>query len=190
MDNMTKSAGKVLVIDDEPDIVEFMIEELQYRGLECLTASNGKEALDIIRAEKPNVIISDYLMPKLNGIELLKFLNDLNIQTPVIWLSGNADPETFREAWRMGVYDFFKKPFKVDEVVNLVLAAIEMKPVEMVSRRPKFLNDGSFQMITIDIEKVLFEKLMNKCLNESSSISRYITQLLVQSLEPPEKAEE
>lgn len=172
----------VLLVDDEVEILEIMADELKTRGIDFLCAQNGKDALEIIEREKPGAILSDYRMPELNGMELLAFLSDLKITTPVIWLTAYAQKETFREAWRLGVYDFFEKPFRVNEIADHLVAALDLSEEELLNRKPRFLNKDHFRTIDLDIEIETFDRLKEACLKESISMSHYIGKLIQQKL--------
>lgn len=173
----------VLVVDDEVEIAEIVAEEVGVHGLKAIVCSNGKEALELIQKNIPKVIVSDYNMPGLDGLELLRFIGDLKLRIPVIWITGHADQKIYQEAWRMGVHEFITKPFDVVEVADHVKAAFNLKPETNFERRPKFMNDNYFKHLEVDMEKELYEKLKAKCLNENISMSRFITSLLAHILE-------
>ncbi len=174
----------VLVVDDEPAIVEILCEEITRKGLSCLSANDGKTGLEMIKSLNPKLILSDYMMPGLNGIELLQMMSDLGIKIPVIWLSGNAEPATFREAWRLGVWDFFEKPFVISEITNHCIQAIEADSKERISRRPKFLNLAHFGELHLDLPKSQLQELETHCIQNGTSISRFISELISKNIKP------
>lgn len=165
---------KIIIVDDEPQILQIFQDEFTQIKISCLTAADGKTALEIIQKEKPDLIISDYKMPGLDGMQLLKFLGDLGIHTPVIWITGHADQKALREAWRLGVYDFFQKPFKIETIIEQSLAALSLRPDELANRTPGFLTQLQFEKISVDFEKELFSELKEHCLARSMSISQFI----------------
>lgn len=175
---MKKKELTALLVDDEVEIIEILADELGRRGVKCLSATNGKDALQLIESSKPDVIVSDFRMPHLNGMDLLEFLSDLKIRTPVIWLTAYAQQEAFREAWRLGVYDFYEKPFRATEIADHVIAAASLTAEELLERKPKFLNKGHFKQIEVDLEIELFERLKAYCLENSISLSRFIAESL------------
>ncbi len=172
----------VLVVDDEVEIAELVAEEIKVKGMSAIVCSNGKDALEKIQANNPKVIVSDYNMPGLDGLELLRFIGDLKLKIPVIWITGHADQKIYKEAWRMGVHEFITKPFDVTEVADHVKVAFDLKPESMFERRPKFMNDKHFKHLEIDMEIELFNKLKNQCLKDNISMSRFITSLLAHIL--------
>ncbi len=176
----------VLLIDDEPYVLEMLATEMKERGIEYRCASDGNEALALIEKERPAVIVSDYKMPGLNGIELLRFLRNLKTNVPVIWVTGNADDETMREAWRLGVYHLFQKPFEPEEIADEVANALQITPELWLRLQPKFLTeayvDKHIQKIQLELDKNLYQALKEHCLKKSISLNSYINDLLRTSL--------
>lgn len=179
--------GVVLLVDDEVEITEMLGEEMQRRNIPFIVADNGKLALELIESKKPRVIVSDYKMPGLNGIELLQYLRNLKSQIPVIWVTGYADSETARRAWEMGVFHLFEKPVDIREVGLEVEKALSITPESMVSFQPTYLTDvmreKHFQKVQIEIDKALYEKVRTRCLENAISINSYVLQLLQKSVD-------
>jgi DNA-binding NtrC family response regulator len=180
--NTDLSKKNILIVDDEIGIVELLIEELGILGIKAKGVFDGNSALNALQGESYDLIISDYKMPGLNGIELIRFIGDLKIKTPVILLSGNADQSTFREAWRLGVFDFFQKPFEIEKVIEQVREVLINEPEALVTKSQSFLKTKYFNELKMDIDKETFALLKAHCLERSISISTYINQLLDQSL--------
>lgn len=174
----TPNPKTIVIVDDEPSICEILCESFSENGYQCLTAHNGRAALELIESSQPDLIISDYQMPGLNGMELLRFTRDLSLTTPIIWVTAHASPEMFREAWRLGIYDFFEKPFKIGQVVEMGIEALKLSPEELILHRPKFLNQGFFEEVRIELDKESFQKIRKHCLGASVSISRYLAELV------------
>ena len=172
----------VLLIDDEPDIVEMLSNEMKERNIPCLGASDGRMALEMIEQHKPAVIVSDYKMPGLNGIELLQFLRNLGNRAPVIWITGYADAQTASQAWSMGIFHLFEKPVDPRIVGNEVEKALSITPEQMLSFKPTYLTDAlrekHFQKLQIEIDKELYEKAKKHCLDKSMSMNKFILDLI------------
>lgn len=111
---------KILVVDDEEDIRKVLSRSLLAEGCDCVTAESGYDAISIIPKFKPEVVITDYQMPNMNGIELLKFIHEQFGGTRVILLTGHADLEIAIDAVNLGAYAFFRKPLDLDEVLTTV----------------------------------------------------------------------
>jgi DNA-binding response OmpR family regulator len=176
--------GPVLLVDDEPYIVEMLASEMQERGIEFLSTSNGNDALEMIEKKNPSVIVSDYKMPGLNGIELLKYLRNLGSHAPVIWITGNADDETRKEAWKLGAFHLFRKPFDPGEVASEIVKALRIGPDLWEGIQPTFsteaLVDLQFQKVLIEIDNMLYRKVKEHCLKNSISLNGFIINLLTE----------
>lgn len=113
---------RILVVDDyEPirDLIEAFIYEILQKNVNIYTASNGKEALKILKNKKFDLVISDVKMPIMDGIELLKKIEDMNDQTPVIMMSATQQASEFDDF--KNIIGFLEKPFKIYELAELVL---------------------------------------------------------------------
>jgi two-component system alkaline phosphatase synthesis response regulator PhoP/two-component system response regulator VicR len=115
-------AKKILVVDDEPHIVRLVEVNLQRRGYEVVRAGDGIEALERVGSEKPDMIILDVMMPRMNGFETLKELQ-LNPKTrsiPVIMLTAKAQDSDVFKGWQSGVSAYLTKPFNPKELLIFV----------------------------------------------------------------------
>ena len=120
-------AKRVLVIDDEPDILELLAEELEFEGFSTVQASSGNEALEILETQSFDAIISDFKMPNGNGEVVLDFVkSDSYKESPVFYfVSGQADM-SFQDALKEGVNKFFYKPFDLDELLAALKADLAL----------------------------------------------------------------
>lgn len=112
-------AKRILIVDDEPDILELISEELKFEGFYTAVASSGNEAVDILRNNQFDAVISDFKMPNGNGRVVLEFVQKIPTeQRPIFYfVSGQADI-TFEDALKEGVYEFFYKPFDIEELIT------------------------------------------------------------------------
>jgi DNA-binding response OmpR family regulator len=101
---------RVLVVDDEPDAVELLQEFLTAKGYEVMTASDGEEALRKVKEDRPHLILLDVRMPKMNGLEALRRIREIDHEVGVIMVTAVNEEETGREALRMGAFDYITKP--------------------------------------------------------------------------------
>ena len=113
----------VLIVDDEPDILELMEEEFLYCGYNTLTAICGKDAIRILENTKVDIIVSDYKMPNGNGMSVLSFVNTMDQPPIFFFVSGQADV-SIEDALRAGAKKFFSKPFDLDELIKEIEADI------------------------------------------------------------------
>ena len=120
---MNTQPGYVLVIDDVPDILQLLDTTLKFKGYRVVTAYNGLEALDCIQKERPALIVTDIMMPKMDGFSLVHRLR-LNPDTrdiPVVFLSATyVTPEDKSFALTIGVTRFVEKPVDLDEFLRMI----------------------------------------------------------------------
>jgi len=109
--------AKVLVVDDEPDILLILQVNLEAAGFEVVVAGDGQEALDRIRDDRPDVVVLDVMMPVLDGWEVLQALQPQADAPPVIVLSAKFGDQERAHAYGLGAVDYLNKPF--DPVVLL-----------------------------------------------------------------------
>jgi two-component system response regulator HydG len=115
----------VLVVDDEASILEALGKVLNKEGLEVLTAQNGREALEVVRRQPVQLIITDLRMPAMGGDDLLKAVKAITPEVQVILMTAYGTVEVAVEAMKRGAYDFIEKPFKRASVVASVRKALE-----------------------------------------------------------------
>lgn len=115
----------VLVVDDREENVNFMQQYvLEPNGYHMLKARNGIEALRIITAQKVDLIISDLIMPRMGGLELLESMREQGLDIPVILMTFHGSEGTAVRAFRLGARDYIMKPFAVDEMVSAIDQAL------------------------------------------------------------------
>lgn len=107
---------RILIVDDDPLILETICYFVTSFGYDCDTAGSGQEALDILTREKFQIIISDIVMPGMNGMQLLKKVKKLHPKIGVIIVTGYAENYSYSDVIRAGAIDFISKPFQKDEL--------------------------------------------------------------------------
>jgi two-component system alkaline phosphatase synthesis response regulator PhoP len=125
-----KSANaKILVVDDEPDLLSTIETRLKWNKFNVLTALNGREGLEIAVSEKPDLILLDNNMPTMSGIEMLTLLRenpDLKT-TPVIMVTAVCEPKNIAAAGSFGVVDYITKPFNFADLTEKIFQALNKK---------------------------------------------------------------
>ncbi len=107
---------KILAVDDEPGICNFIRVAFTPLGFIVLTATNGKEALEIVRKEKPGLVFLDIKMFGMSGLEVLKEIKNMDKTTRVVMLTALTDADTKAKAIALGADDFVTKPFMTDHL--------------------------------------------------------------------------
>jgi len=120
--------GKVLVIDDEPSIVELFTDYLHGQGFDVISAGGGEEGLDRLRLDTPDIVLLDMRMPELDGLETLRRIRKVNLRVPVLMVSGNDDIGAAKEAIALGAFDYTLKPVDFNylaRALDKMVAAIQ-----------------------------------------------------------------
>lgn len=123
---------RVLVIDDEPDVLMLCRVNLELAGHQVLEAANGEAGLDLALHERPDVIVLDLMLPKLDGLSVLAALtsDEATRDLPVILLTAKTQMEDRRAAWRAGCAEYLTKPFSPVELVRIAERAYGMSVAE------------------------------------------------------------
>ena len=108
---------KVLVVDDEPNIVELLTVSLKFQGFEVETANSGPAAIELAHSWKPDAYILDVMMPEMDGFELLSKLRAEGLDAPVLFLTAKAAVEDRIHGLTIGADDYVTKPFSLEEVI-------------------------------------------------------------------------
>ena len=130
---------KILLVDDEPNILELLSVALEDEDYKVLTAKSGDEALRQARKEKPQVVFLDIRMPGMDGLEVLRRLRDTNQAASVIMITAYGAMETVLEATKLGAYDYLTKPLDLERVKVLIRRALEAQKLaqEVASLKSK-----------------------------------------------------
>jgi len=158
--------GKILVIDDEPDICALIKEILEDEGFQITVAENGAQARAALTESTPALILLDIWMPDIDGITLLKeWTESEEFHTPVIVMSGHGTVETAVEATRLGAYDFLEKPLSMAKLVLTVKNAIKtswlQRENQKLQGRVTFSNDIIGKSAAMDNLRNLIDRIAN-----------------------------
>ncbi len=149
MDKLMKI--KLCVIDDIKSVVDMISKKIEWddHGIEIVgTALNGEEGLQLVREVKPDIILTDIRMPRMDGLEMTRAILEFLPSSKIIILSAYTDFTYAQQAIRLGAYDFVKKPFSIDEIVGAVLKA-----------KSAFEQDQQEKTKIIEMEKKIKESL-------------------------------
>ena len=120
-------AARILVIDDNRDVVDILVTFLRGEGYGMLGALTSDEGLKLVSVSRPDLVLLDILMPGMNGIEVLKRIRSINPTTKVIIVTGNADFRLAREALELGAVAYVDKPFDLAYLKRVVALALRSK---------------------------------------------------------------
>ena len=122
--NTSGQGERILVVDDEPSIVDAVATALRYEGFEVDEALNGREALSAVARREPALIVLDWMLPDIDGIEVGRRLRERGFKTAILFLTAKDSTESKVEALRAGGDDYVTKPFSLAEVVARVQAIL------------------------------------------------------------------
>ena len=124
----------ILIVDDEPSILNSLSGLLSDEGFEIITASNGYEALKIVDVESPDLVLLDIWMQGIDGIETLKEIKKNNPHIQVIIITGHGTTETAVKAIKFGAFDLIEKPLSIDKVIVTINNALNFRRLEEENR--------------------------------------------------------
>ena len=113
--------GKILVVDDEIEVVQLLKDFLTSKGYEVYTALNGAEALAWVKEVKPDIVLLDIIMPGIGGIDTLKEIKKIDPTTAVIMVTGLIDEELANKTIKLGAFDYIIKPINIDYLETCVM---------------------------------------------------------------------
>lgn len=139
---MSERGLRVLVIDDEPDVLLLCRVNLSHAGMEFLAASDGEAGIELARAGLPDVIVVDVTMPGMDGFAVVKELKrrPSTAAIPVIMLTAKARYPDQVHGWAAGIADYLTKPFSPDQLADAVTRAAGLSPEEQHQRRMQMLS--------------------------------------------------
>jgi DNA-binding response OmpR family regulator len=200
---MNTQPGYVLIVEDVPDILRLLEETLKFKGYHAVTAYNGQEALEIIQRQKPDLVITDIMMPKLDGFGLVHRLR-INPETrniPVIFLTATyvaLEDKAF--ALNIGATRFIEKPVNFERFLDTIAELLQKGPTVTTSvlseaefyegyrkRLEQKLNQKTIQITrderllsTIpEQEKSTFRASLQMAINERDELQRLLAELQV-----------
>lgn len=133
---------RILIVEDETGITNFLAQGLREDGYEILSADNGADGLTLALQEQPDLILLDWMMPQLTGLEVCKRLREQQIDTPVIFLTAKDTLQETIEGLRSGANDYIKKPFSFEELLERIKVQLRNK-----AEKPKDITIGSIKIM-------------------------------------------
>lgn len=154
---MNAGSGYLLVVEDDPDILKLLQTTLTFRGYRVVTARNGREGLDIVRADRPAIVIADIMMPKLDGFGLVHRLR-LDTQTcdiPVVFITATyVAPEDKEFALNIGATRFLQKPVDLDAFLKTIRELLEStQPLAIEPMHELKFYEGYRQRLEIKLDQ-------------------------------------
>lgn len=118
---------KVLLVDDEEELVQALAERLEIRGFEVSCALSGEAAVEGLRTDPPDLMVLDLKMPGMDGMEVLRHVRRAHPGIHVIMLTGHGSEKDAETAWTLGVFDYLQKPVDIAVLVSSLKRAAQLK---------------------------------------------------------------
>lgn len=151
---------KILLIDDEPDILEFLEYNLLQHNFVVEKAKNGLQGIEKFKSFQPNIILIDVMMPKLNGIETCEKIKSLDNSDDciIIFLSARSEEFTQIAAYDAGAHDFINKPVKPKILIKKIQAIIKQKKPTTITTKNEIRLDKPKHLVFVKDEKIKLTK--------------------------------
>jgi DNA-binding NtrC family response regulator len=176
MANGNKRKTRVLAIDDEPAMIEWLKILLEHEGYEVKTAMIGARGEELFKTWKPDLVVTDMLLPDVDGLELLRRFKQTPQETEVIVVTGHGSVQKAVEATKAGAYDFVEKPIDPEELLARLQRAFELRTLRDENVELKRQLEGRFQFGNI-IGK---SKKMHELLDLVESVAASDANILIQ----------
>ena len=174
-------AGRVLLVDDEPDILELLEMALLKMGLSVDKAANLHAALDKLTAHHYDLCLTDMRMPDGNGLELVQYINQRNLDVPVAVITAHGNLENAVTALKAGAFDYLAKPLSLEQLRNLVKSALSLPQSGPSGDKLLLGHSPAMQKVRDLIERVARSQAPVHISGESGSGKELAARLIVQS---------
>lgn len=154
----------VLVIEDDKKINKLFRAILEKNNYQAISAFDGEEAMDILDSQHVDLIISDIMMPNMNGYEFVESLRDANYTTPILMITAKESFEDKEKAYDLGIDDYMVKPIDINEMmlrVNALFRRVKIKTSNKVTIGDIHLDSESLTISNSDMELLLPQKEFN-----------------------------
>jgi two-component system sensor histidine kinase/response regulator len=172
---------RILVVEDEGAVRENIVDLLQSDSVEVVSVTNGLEGFQSLKQSQFDLIIMDYHMPKMTGLDLLRICREESIRVPTICLTGKDHPELRKYAWEYGLFDYIEKSANTEELVESVQTFVHMKQEirnQHLSGYNSELFRVPFNIVAPVIHKTTYRGFLEWCDSQSKTPSEVIKTLL------------
>lgn len=162
---------KLLIVEDEIGIASFLKQGLEEEGYIVLTANDGKAGLEAALNQNPDLILLDWMLPKLSGLEVCELFRKSNTTTPILFLTAKDTVQETIEGLKAGANDYIKKPFSFDELVERIKIHfrtkaeednLTLKNIKIIKSKHQVLNDNKEVPLTQREYELLLYLVKNK----------------------------
>ena len=162
---------KILIVEDEIGIANFLKQGLEEEGYEILVANDGKTGLEMAQNQKVDIILLDWILPKMLGIDVCKEIRKADPKTPILFLTAKDTIQETIEGLKAGANDYIKKPFSFDELVERVKIhfrnennndTLSLGKIKIIPSKHQVLSDDNEVTLTQREYELLLYLIKNK----------------------------
>ena len=179
---MKSAATRILVVDDEQAVLELLVYNLSKAHYEVLTAGNGRQALNLARQAKPDLILLDLMLPEVDGLDVCRELRQAS-KVPIIMITARGEEVDRVVGLELGADDYICKPFSVRELMARVKAVLRRTQPEALETAPVLTGPGGLRLdverrevtlgnVSIDLTRLEFDLLHMLMLNADRVLTR------------------
>jgi two-component system response regulator DctR len=180
---------KILVIDDEPDIVYTISEICKFAGHEVVSANEGLKGVELLKGHKPNLVIVDYHMPKYDGLSTVKKIREIDDTVAIMVLTVDERQEILEKFMLVGATDFSLKPVKAPDLISRVNVNLQINSMQMKNKEQeqsvfveKGISSATLQMIInyleVQMEEQTIKEISKGVELAYQTVHRYIQYLI------------
>ncbi|MFQ5492458.1 MAG: response regulator transcription factor, partial [Phycisphaerae bacterium] len=145
--------ARILVAEDEPDMLMGLRDNLQFEEYEVLEASNGEQALKMVHEHRPDLLLLDVMMPKMDGLEVCRRIRQAGFTTPILMLTAKSQEVDIVKGLEAGADDYITKPFGIREVLARIKVALKRTGVAPSMSKVMQIGDAKVDLITGKVER-------------------------------------
>nr|WP_315164312.1 response regulator transcription factor [uncultured Flavobacterium sp.] len=147
---------KILIVEDEVGIANFLKQGLEEEGYEVLIAHDGKTGYDLALSQKLNLILLDWMLPQMTGIDVCQSIRKTDLKTPIIFLTAKDTVQETIEGLKAGANDYIKKPFSFDELLERIKIHFRNENTDTILTLGNIKINISKHQVTVESQEILF----------------------------------
>lgn len=147
---------KILIVEDEVGIANFLKQGLEEEGYEVLIAHDGKTGYELALSQKLNLILLDWMLPQMTGIDVCQSIRKTDLKTPIIFLTAKDTVQETIEGLKAGANDYIKKPFSFDELLERIKIHFRNENTDTILTLGNIKINISKHQVTIESQEILF----------------------------------
>lgn len=147
---------KILIVEDEVGIANFLKQGLEEEGYEVLIAHDGKTGYELALSQKLNLILLDWMLPKMTGIDVCQSIRKTDLKTPIIFLTAKDTVQETIEGLKAGANDYIKKPFSFDELLERIKIHFRNENTDTILTLGNIKINISKHQVTVESQEIIF----------------------------------